>query len=184
MTDIVGYEGKYKIDKSGNVWSYPNRQTGYEWRHKYTFISSRGYECVTLYKGKKSCSYPIHVLVGKAYLSNPERKRFLNHKDGNKLNNQVDNLEWATAKENAAHAVKHNLMPQSTKRQKQARTQNGHKTCKQNAKTLRKITFAKAEEIRNIKENQDISYREIARMYNLSDRTVASICQRKIYNEP
>lgn len=63
-------------------------------------------------KGYKRCSlggdgkhYRIHILVAKHFIVNPNNKTMVNHKDGNKENNHVDNLEWATNKENSQHAV-------------------------------------------------------------------------------
>lgn len=183
MKDVVGYEGKYKISQNGVVWSYPNRQTRYKWKEKATYIGTRGYVNVTLYHGKKSCSYPIHVLIAKAYISNPENKKIVNHKDGNKLNNDIENLEWVTTKENDVHAQMLGLRPQYTEKQKAARRTSGLRSCRQNAKKLRKITFGEAECIRIIKKYCKVSYLKLGKLYGLSDKTIAAICKYEIYKD-
>ncbi|TQR26853.1 endonuclease [Lysinibacillus sphaericus] len=55
-------------------------------------------------------NYRVHRLVGLYFISNPEDKPEINHKDGNTLNNHIDNLEWVTAKENTMHAIKTGLI--------------------------------------------------------------------------
>ena len=74
-----------------------------------------GYARVRI-KGKR---YKIHRLVAETFIPNPEDKREVNHKDGNKLNNRADNLEWATRSENQKHAYKIGLQ-KSSEKQKQA----------------------------------------------------------------
>ena len=70
----------------------------------------KGYFRVYLDKGDgKTRFIPIHRLVAMTFLENPENKPQVNHKDGNKENNHVSNLEWATNKENQIHAVKMRL---------------------------------------------------------------------------
>lgn len=68
----------------------------------------RGYSLVQLVsKGK---AYPVHRLVASAFVPNPNQLPEVNHKDGDKENNRVDNLEWCTRGENARHAVATGLM--------------------------------------------------------------------------
>ena len=69
-----------------------------------------GYDKVDLYEGGKRTTKRIHRLVGEAFIPNPENKPEINHKDGNKLNNHVSNLEWTTKRENIDHAVEHGLL--------------------------------------------------------------------------
>lgn len=78
-------------------------------------IDCFGYARVRI-KGKR---YKIHRLVAETFIPNPEDKREVNHKDGDKLNNRADNLEWATRSENQKHAYKIGLQ-KSSKKQKQA----------------------------------------------------------------
>lgn len=59
-------------------------------------------------QGERHC-YFVHRLVASAYISNPENKPTVNHIDGNKLNNNYTNLEWATQKEQKIHSIKNGL---------------------------------------------------------------------------
>lgn len=68
-------------------------------------FTSTGYLMVNL-KGKM-CK--VHRLVANAFIPNPENKPYINHKDGNPLNNTVENLEWVTQKENIEHAIRTGL---------------------------------------------------------------------------
>jgi hypothetical protein len=68
-----------------------------------------GYLRIKLYD-KKQKYYFIHRLVALTYIENPENKETVNHKDGNKLNNHVTNLEWMTNAENINHAFNNNLI--------------------------------------------------------------------------
>lgn len=93
MTDIEGYEELYAIDKYGNIWSY----------RKNMFLKpflARGYHKVRLYKDGSSKQFLVHRLVAKAFIPNPHKLPQINHKDENKKNNFVDNLEWCDTKYN------------------------------------------------------------------------------------
>lgn len=72
-------------------------------------ISSVGYYNITLHKDKKQKTYTVHRLIAEIFICNPYNKETINHKDGNKLNNCIDNLEWATRSENQLHAYKTGL---------------------------------------------------------------------------
>lgn len=71
-------------------------------------INNRGYKTV----GINNATHMVHRLVALAYLGKPEGKDYVNHKDGNKLNNDVSNLEWCTIKENNEHARRTGLWVQ------------------------------------------------------------------------
>ena len=103
VREIVGYEGLYLIDIYGNVWN----SNGYE-LHK--TLSTTGYYVVSLSRNGKEKKCRIHRLVAETFIPNPENKSQVNHIDGNKLNNHISNLEWATPKENVRHAVDNGLL--------------------------------------------------------------------------
>ena len=89
----------YEITRDGKV---INKHTGHTLAPQ---PNGKGYLRVSI--GKKLMF--IHRLVAEKYISNPENKPQVNHKDGNKLNNCVDNLEWVTNQENRNHAVDNDL---------------------------------------------------------------------------
>jgi hypothetical protein len=75
-------------------------------KHRY----HNGYQIINLFKNKKTETFSVHSLVAKTFLENPENKKTINHKDGIKTNNFVENLEWATHKENNKHAIENKLL--------------------------------------------------------------------------
>lgn len=68
-------------------------------------IKNNGYKMYNLSINGEKKYYSVHRLVAMAFLENPEEKSYVNHKDGNKLNNNLSNLEWATPQENRNHAI-------------------------------------------------------------------------------
>ena len=70
-----------------------------------TFINDKGYEIVSLSKNGKQKNERVHRLVATAFIPNEKNKPHINHKDGNKLNNRVENLEWVDRKENIMHRI-------------------------------------------------------------------------------
>jgi hypothetical protein len=109
---IKGYEGLYKITTNGVV--YLDERVGYRGKIIPRKIKSqrlvRNYYAVTLIKNNKPLTKKIHRLVAETYIPNPDNKPFVNHKDGNKLNNNVHNLEWVTPLENVKHAWENGLV--------------------------------------------------------------------------
>lgn len=76
-----------------------------------TYIQNSGYEQIKLNYQGLHIHKSIHRLVAEAFITNPLNKLYVNHIDGNKLNNTVDNLEWCTNSENILHARKTGLNP-------------------------------------------------------------------------
>ena len=98
--DVVGFEGLYAVDTDGNVWSF--------WFGKERILKSakdgKGHLKVILCKDGKHKTVAVHRLVAIAFILNPENKPEINHKNGIKTDNRIENLEWVTSSENKIHA--------------------------------------------------------------------------------
>ncbi len=118
--DIVGYEGYYQISSDGRVKSLRRiviringvPQTWLE-RILDQTINKKGYPMISLSKAQVQRTFPVHRLVAKAFICNPDNKPEVNHKDWNKRNNRFDNLEWVTHKEQMEHASRNGLLVKS-----------------------------------------------------------------------
>ena len=161
--DVVGYEGLYQVSNFGRVKSFQ--------KNKVKILKSNvgigGYLRVILCKDfdKKNCF--VHVLVAKAFIPNPEGKKQVNHRDGNKENNLVSNLEWMTPKENIKHAFYTGLRKSGCK----------HFRAK----------FA-AEQVREIRRdcipgNLERGFKTFARKFNVTPRIIADAFYGKSYKD-
>lgn len=117
---VVGYENLYEVSNLGNVRSLSRtvnkiRSNGRSYKQvtepKQLTIQNgaSGYSYVYLQVEPKPKNCTVHRLVAEAFLPNPEHKPTVNHIDGNKQNNCISNLEWATYSENELHAIKTGL---------------------------------------------------------------------------
>ena len=103
--DIRSYEGLYQVSNLGNVKSFNNRiKNKNPMILKQTIDRKNGYLTVSLSKNGKKKIHRVHKLVASIFIDNPNNYPVINHKDGNKLNNCVDNLEWCTYKQNIIHS--------------------------------------------------------------------------------
>ena len=107
---IKGYEGIYEISNFGRVKSLPKiigRRMKPESFMKCNVVN--GYAMVRLCKNYKVFNASVHRLVAEAFIPNPDNKPTVNHIDGNRLNNDISNLEWATMHEQNIHAYRTGL---------------------------------------------------------------------------
>ena len=115
---VVGFEGLYEVSDSGSVVSCERITCdGKHLKRKEIHGGhfSNGYRFVCLRKDGVNRNCSIHRLVAEAFIPNPLNLTDVNHKDGNKQNNSVENLEWCTRSDNLKHAVKIGLVKNQCK---------------------------------------------------------------------
>lgn len=117
--DIKGYEGKYQISNHGRIKSLSritNNRNG-EFKTKEKIMkptkSRNGYLIVSLWENNKQKKKLVHKLVAEAFIKNPEHYTEINHKDENKKNNNMINLEWCDHKYNMNYGKVRNKISQS-----------------------------------------------------------------------
>jgi hypothetical protein len=95
----------YGVNENGVIMSFKTEKVIKPINH------SAGYLAVCLYNNKIPKRFLVHRIVAKAFLPNPNNKLEVNHKNGDKKDNRLDNLEWVTSSENRKHAYKSGLQP-------------------------------------------------------------------------
>lgn len=120
--DIKGYEGLYQVSNLGRVKSlervyfHGNRMYSQKERILKQNVGTNGYMSVMLYNsGHESKRIMIHILVANAFIYNPYNLPQINHKDENKANNCITNLEWCTCKYNNNYGTKRIRLSKSMK---------------------------------------------------------------------
>lgn len=143
--DIPGYEGYYQVSNLGRILRLP-RHKALDKRMTHNNIrksrpTPRGYLVVNLSKGNEVKNCLVHRLVAMAFIPNPDNLPCVNHKDENKTNNRVDNLEWCTQKYNANYGT-------ARERQRKARAANPNDKYirkmvgEQNSKAIRQFSLS------------------------------------------
>lgn len=117
--DINGYENLYAVSNYGRILSNSRRRT--KGGLLSPQMSKSGYYMQMLYKNGKAKLHRINRLVAENFIENPNKLSQVNHLDGNKLNNNVKNLEWCTQSENQLHAYRLGLQKVTEKQKQVAR---------------------------------------------------------------
>lgn len=107
---IKNYEGLYEVSNFGNV-KRINKVT----QNRILKPYGERYPTVSLSKNDKRALYRVHKLVANHFIEKPESHFQVNHKDGIRTNNHIDNLEWVSPSDNVLHAYKIGLIDASTK---------------------------------------------------------------------
>jgi len=131
MKDIEGFKDNYSISNRGRLWSKK--------KNKFLKPSIGRYKTITLYDKKKTLNTSIHRLVALAFVANIDCKSEVNHKDGDKLNNEFYNLEWVTTSENNIHAFKLGLRKPSEKQREFARI-HAKTLCEKTSKQVNQLS--------------------------------------------
>ncbi len=167
--DIEGFDGYYQISNLGRVKSLGGRngrEKGVEHIRQIS-LTRDGYEKVRLLHNGKDKTLRIHRLVAETFIPNPENKETVNHKDGDKTNNCVSNLEWADRNEQMKHAYALELK----------RAQKGSKNI--NAK----LTDDEVREIRKnyVWQSKEFGTVALAKKYGITNAAIGKVIRHETY---
>ena len=166
MKDIPRYENLYAATEDGQIWSYP-KLCG---RRKHNGVwlqpgkNKDGYLCVILSKNEQRKSFKVHRLIAETFIPRPIRFE-VNHKNFDKTDCRVENLEWLTSKENVRHSSKHNV---------------GHP--KGELAGNAKLTNEKVREMRRLRTDKKVSYKELGKMFGVDDSVISRIINRQTWS--
>jgi hypothetical protein len=165
--DIDGYEGYYQVSSYGRTRSLDRtiRNRLYKGVVKKHRKDKNGYCIVNLWGNSKNKSCKAHRLVAIHFITNIGNKPQVNHKDGNKDNNHVDNLEWCDCHENMIHAFKNGLSSNRGEKSSQSRLSN-----------------EQVLEIRKMHDSGKCSKKEIGKKFGYSVGGINGIVSRRTWS--
>lgn len=166
---IPGYEKLYEVSNHGRVRSSCSRKGSRKGLILKPKVAKTGYLHIGLKNGGAR-THLVHRLVAAAFIELPAVKMPVNHKDGNKANNRISNLEYVTAKENQQHASANNLLAMGDRN---IARKNPHIRRGENSKHNILTTADALEAMRLMSEGSRVS--DIARMFNVSYWTISKI---------
>jgi len=169
--EISGYDGFYQVSSLGRVRSMGGWCGSAKKKERFLklHLTKDGYVRVRLIHNGKDKTVRVHRLVAEAFIPNPDGKDTVNHKDGNKENNRVDNLEWAWRTEQMLHAYKLGL--------KTARIGSTNTNAKLTAEQVRDIRKT------YVRQSKEFGTVALSKKYGVTNRVIGLIVNRKAYND-
>jgi len=156
--NIQGFDG-YRIGDDGSVWS--KRKIKEKWQRLKPWPNQKGYLQVNLYRNEQGHTRKVHRLVLEAFVGLCPPDMECRHLDGNKINNQLENLQWGTSKENKDDMNKHDM------------------TCKGKRNGQAKLTEEGVVAIRETYRCGNISHRQLAKLYGVSKSAITSLLRKE-----
>ena len=199
MQDLIEdtESGIYRVTPEGRVFSQTKRKIplvgkGMEFTGEFKFIlepereltytlNNRGYFSV----GIRRKTFMVHRLVALAFIPNPEQKPYVNHIDGNKLNNHVSNLEWCTVKENNLHARQTGLHKQAVGHKIKYQSDLTKQKALANLKDKSKLTPDQVRYVRQvfIPRSKEFSATALAQQFGTSVVAMCKIVKGQVYKD-
>lgn len=171
--EILGFDFPYIVTSDGTIISQAR------YNNKNLIMKPQkakdGYLNIGLIKDGRSTAHRVHRIVACAFLTNPENKPYVNHIDGDKTNNNVNNLEWCTQKENAAHSI--NVLHKWSSSPKQS------KATQDLGLSHRKLTMDDAREIRKIYASGEMGSYRLSKRFGINKKSVLDIIHYRSYKE-
>jgi len=166
---INKYDGIYEVSNMGNVRSLDRcilrsdaKSVNYKGKELKSNTDKNGYKLVNLSFLNQVKTFKVHRLVASAFIENCKSKPIVNHKNGIKCDNRVENLEWVTCGENVRHAINTGLVSYSGKRSR-----------------LAKLSDNQVRYIRKSKKQQ----KELAKEFDIDPKAIRQILNYKTYKE-
>lgn len=171
FVDIPGYEGLYSINRNGDIYCYPKFREHNGWvseRIMRKYVKPNGYVNACLRKDGVKKYAMVHRIVAKMFVENPNGYRCIDHKNSNKQDNDINNLQWCTHSYNNKQAYA-----------------RGEKIITNRLRnvgvSMRKVSFQDAEKIRELYKAGGISQSKLAREYGMQQTNIGDIINHKTY---